>query len=472
MKNKDVILGVIYGAAPFFTLLAATSTDKESHGMFLFFAFLFFLIALVVKIIMDRIEAREERIAAAKREQTEKIENIKNLKQKIAFLKEEIDRYNLSEFMPKNKQVIEKYNIDPYLEMAKYAFEIEDVDNEDEYYLQQKMFVFQKTYSEGKRILSIIDSLLSDIEAVDRKIKSIDVTPLFNRENKVFSFRNIFYDQDFFLECDEVLYSSFQEEKNHNIDFLDKKLFMYNRFLDFKETLQGHYNTACEHGVYGAFLNPIRCKKCKKAFFKFLKYSKTDQEILDEYENIIQKLSPEEIGKRYERYIGYIYEADGYDVDYNGIKKGKKDDGVDIIAKKNREIIIIQCKWYKADSEIHSNTIRQLNDNLQEWTEEHRQKIVKARLYTVYDNLDEQARERLAKTQIEHIVLAYDNNYPKIKCNINDETKEKIYHLPNTGMYDYIKINIRKNQCYAKTIQEAQELGFRPANKRGYAVRI
>jgi len=43
---------------------------------------------------------------------------------------------------------------------------------------------------------------------------------------------------------------------------------------------------------------------------------------IEEYKSKFKgNLSSEEIGKRYERYIGYLYEMDNYKVEYNGITK-------------------------------------------------------------------------------------------------------------------------------------------------------
>ncbi|MDY4446467.1 MAG: hypothetical protein SPE61_09145, partial [Campylobacter sp.] len=61
------------------------------------------------------------------------------------------------------------------------------------------------------------------------------------------------------------------------------------------------------------------------------------ERLLKEYEEK-QYLKAEEIGRRYERYIGYLYEIDGYKVDYNGIKKGVKDGGVDLICSKKKSL--------------------------------------------------------------------------------------------------------------------------------------
>lgn len=87
------------------------------------------------------------------------------------------------------------------------------------------------------------------------------------------------------------------------------------------------------------------------------------ERLLKEYEEK-QYLKAEEIGRRYERYIGYLCEIDGYKVDYNGIKKGVKDGGVDLICSKRKELVIIQCKCRDEQGQIHENTILQLIANL------------------------------------------------------------------------------------------------------------
>jgi len=58
-------------------------------------------------------------------------------------------------------------------------------------------------------------------------------------------------------------------------------------------------------------------------------------------------------------------------------------------------------------------------------------------------------------------VIPYDNDYPLIKCNINDKTGDQIYHLPNVGMYDRIKIELKKGELYVHEIEDAEALGFR-----------
>ena len=55
-------------------------------------------------------------------------------------------------------------------------------------------------------------------------------------------------------------------------------------------------------------------------------------------------------GKNYEIFVGKYFENLGYKVFYNGIMKGRKDEGIDLIAEKENEILLIQCKNWKENS--------------------------------------------------------------------------------------------------------------------------
>ncbi len=64
-------------------------------------------------------------------------------------------------------------------------------------------------------------------------------------------------------------------------------------------------------------------------------------------------------GNRFESYCADIFRAKGFEVIARGILLGKKDDGVDLIALREGEVIFIQCKHWKVGSaEIDHNHIR------------------------------------------------------------------------------------------------------------------
>lgn len=57
-------------------------------------------------------------------------------------------------------------------------------------------------------------------------------------------------------------------------------------------------------------------------------------------------------GNAYEMYVGKYYEAQGYQIDYHGLKYGKKDGGIDLIAENEHETLLIQCKGWNQTIEM------------------------------------------------------------------------------------------------------------------------
>lgn len=168
------------------------------------------------------------------------------------------------------------------------------------------------------------------------------------------------------------------------------------------------------------------------------------------------------IGKMYERYVGYLYENDGYDVEYVGIFKGFEDLGRDVIAKKGKDIIVIQCKNWSKFRTIYEKHIFQFFGTVFQYKDENKGKDVKAIFYTTTKLSD------LAKRFAKELGIQIEENhkfsieYPCIKCNISADGT-KIYHLPFDQQYDNVKIEKHKNEFYCSTIVEAEAKGFRRA---------
>ena len=63
-----------------------------------------------------------------------------------------------------------------------------------------------------------------------------------------------------------------------------------------------------------------------------------------------------QIGRDYERYIGYLYEQNGWYVYYHG-KKGYEDLGRDLVCKKGKSVEIVQCKYWAKERTIHEKHV-------------------------------------------------------------------------------------------------------------------
>src|SRR5207244_4259548 len=78
-----------------------------------------------------------------------------------------------------------------------------------------------------------------------------------------------------------------------------------------------------------------------------------------------------EIGRDYERFIGYEYECRGFQVHYQGIIEGFADLGRDLIASRNGRTEIVQCKYWSSDKTIHEKHVFQLFGTLTAYRLDH-----------------------------------------------------------------------------------------------------
>lgn len=203
-----------------------------------------------------------------------------------------------------------------------------------------------------------------------------------------------------------------------------------------------------------------------KAEFDRLPSAQRNQLALDRY--LSGGLSPLAIGRLYERYIGYLYERDGWAVEYHGIVKGLEDLGRDLICTRGNEVHVVQVKCWSKDKTIHEKHVFQLFGTTQLYLmgrgrTELFTPTVTARFITS-TTLSPVARQAAEWLKIEvKEGCALDKSFPMIKCNINQATREKIYHLPFDQQYDRTKIILALGERYAATTAEAERLGFRRA---------
>jgi hypothetical protein len=203
--------------------------------------------------------------------------------------------------------------------------------------------------------------------------------------------------------------------------------------------------------------------------------SERNQKALDRY--LSSRKRSYEIGRDYERYIGYLYEIEGFKVEYVGIEKGLEDLGRDLICIKDSEIDIVQCKCWASHKIIHEKHINQLYGTAVKYFIDHRQLITSKKSLTLFPDLissgqikatfvtstklSDTAKKFALALGIKIIEEKQLEKYPVIKCNIASNG-EKIYHLPFDQQYDKTLIK-NKGEFYAATVQDAENKGFRRA---------
>lgn len=170
-------------------------------------------------------------------------------------------------------------------------------------------------------------------------------------------------------------------------------------------------------------------EKCQRALDKYCKRKKSNWEI----------------GREFERYIGYKYEADGWDVDYFGAKKGLEDLGRDLIAKKDHKIHVVQCKYWAKGKTIHEKHIFQLYGTSIVYAIENNLKTPPLPVFVSSCQVSEIAQKAADRLGVCVCTDRAMPDYPCIKCNVGRDG-EKIYHLPFDQQYDKIRIEPEKGE--------------------------
>ncbi|MBL9183223.1 MAG: restriction endonuclease [Verrucomicrobiaceae bacterium] len=181
--------------------------------------------------------------------------------------------------------------------------------------------------------------------------------------------------------------------------------------------------------------------------------------------------TPAEVGRDYERFIGYLYETAGWNVVYRGILRGMADRGRDLVCWSGSKVHIVQCKRWSAANPIKAEIVHDLikttaeyvakkhsDDQLGfEWPEA-ASKSVRAVLFTTgILQSDAAAVARLNRVIIRDRYAF--KAYPKIKCH-HTSLGKKVYLTPACYSYDSISVRSLRGDCYVYSETEALSLGF------------
>ena len=175
------------------------------------------------------------------------------------------------------------------------------------------------------------------------------------------------------------------------------------------------------------------------------------------------KAAKVDYGRQYERYIGYLFEREGYRVTYRGLRAGLKDGGIDLVARLPRQIRLVQCKRWQQP--VSADVLSRLQGAKERFVWEERQgKSPNSRTGIVAVLITSGVVEPDAKKLANHlgIVLmeriAYQS-YPAIKAKRILPNGGK-FLLPFTSGYDRLTMDVRKGDRFFATVREAVAHGF------------
>jgi Restriction endonuclease len=190
--------------------------------------------------------------------------------------------------------------------------------------------------------------------------------------------------------------------------------------------------------------------------FRALPEVERNQRALDRY--LRSPKAPWQLGRDYERYIGYLRERDGARVTYQGIFAGLEDLGRDLLAERDGLLEVIQCKRWAKHKTIHEKHVFQLFGTVVAARIEYPDRNVTGTFVTT-TMLSERAHEfaRQLDVKVEEGIPLGD--YPRIKCNVGPGG-ERIYHLPFDQQYDTTVITPERGETWVATAAEAEALGF------------
>jgi hypothetical protein len=184
-----------------------------------------------------------------------------------------------------------------------------------------------------------------------------------------------------------------------------------------------------------------------------------NQRALDRY--LGSRKTPWQLGRDYERYIGYLRESAGARVTYQGIFAGLEDLGRDLLAERDGMIEVIQCKRWSHRKTIHEKHVFQLFGTVVAARIEYPDREVTG-TFTTTTTLSQRAHQFAKQLNVSVEENVQLSDYPCIKCNVG-RGGEHINHLPFDQQYDTTVISPERGEAWVATTAEAEALGFRRA---------
>lgn len=356
---------------------------------------------------------------------------------------EELDQTPFLQFIDQSKRMTSLTEANHVLQL-----QIKDL----KYRIEQREQSLHNILSSNLTALPWLAGVMADYLTYDLEIeaKKLDWGANVERQKKVASIRDIRADaQRRIAEAKLAVYQ------------LNYLLTLYPQLEDILETDYKDLNFTGEIPEH----DPVRDYLSKEEW-KSMPEDERNQLALDRY-IASHKKSKWQIGRDYELAVSYQLTKQGFEVDSCGSYLRLEDMGRDIIATKGDRTYIVQCKYWSSSKQIHENHIAQLYGTTILYALEKKlspDSVVPVLVTNIeVSPVARMAANFLGVTLTENYPL---RSFPRIKCNIGRDEfgKTYIYHLPMDAQYDNVKIDA-PGECYAFTVQEAVEKGFRRAYK-------
>ena len=115
-------------------------------------------------------------------------------------------------------------------------------------------------------------------------------------------------------------------------------------------------------------------------------------------------------GDKYELQIGKEYQNNGYKVYFKGLKEGKSDNGIDLVAYKGDEAVLIQCKNWER-TQVKQEQLRIFLGDCTSYIEKNQRvfanKTIRRVFVTSCENIDYGVKKFVEENEMEYLVIAY-----------------------------------------------------------------
>ncbi len=170
----------------------------------------------------------------------------------------------------------------------------------------------------------------------------------------------------------------------------------------------------------------------------------------------------ERAGKRnrYVLYTGYLFERRGFTVEYCGITNGILDDGMDLICRKDRRIILVRCR----EKGINKAYMYYLAARSLRFKMDNPELEVSALCVTSEQRLSGEAEIIAQKFNIAVKEDMPFKNFPYVKCKVfkNESNGERrVYYTPNHRDYITVRVIPENGDMFCLTVKDAESKGFK-----------
>lgn len=115
-------------------------------------------------------------------------------------------------------------------------------------------------------------------------------------------------------------------------------------------------------------------------------------------------------GDKYELQIGKSYQKQGYKVYFKGINEGLRDKGIDLVAYKGKEALLIQCKNWER-SQVKQEHLRIFLGDCTAYIEQNQKIFAKKNVRRVFvtscESVDYGVKKFIMENNIEYKVVPY-----------------------------------------------------------------